>query len=653
VLAAWVAWIPESGGYFPRDWYPVALALTFLVGVMALVGTSVIPATKPARWALGALGALVAWSLASMLWAGSRGSAWEAASQLLLYAVIAWVVAVTPWTPRSASLFLGAWSLAVAGACAFYLLRALGASNLGDFIYLTRWDAPIGYANATAGLASMAFFVALMLSTWRRTPAALQIAFLALAVFLIEFSLIPQSRGSMVATVGALAVLFALTPARLSLLARVAVVAGALVMTLEPIFNVYTAAREGHAVSGPLHHSARLMIASIVLSALAGLVIVLVERFAPPPPTLIRTTRIAVGSVLVLVALGGAALAIGESGRISRYVSHRWGTFKTNVSRPDPAGPRILGDPSDKRYDYWRVALNALRGSPLEGIGSGNFEHEYTVHRRFEKPSRYPHDVWLRVLSETGAIGAAAFLGFLALALGGLVRARARLAGYKPALVATCVVVPVYFLIHASVDWLDALPALAAPAFALPFVGLALVDSSAADSTDSHEPGPARRRITRVGLVAVAAAGFTLLAFPYLSARYVDRAFERWRSDPASAFRNLDRAARLNPVSPEPELAAGTIAVTLRRDSRATRAFRRALTVEDGWYPHFELALLASQAGRFSAAAAQITRASALNPKSPLVKQARSLIGRRTRFDPVAFNRQVLDQPLYKREDVH
>src|SRR5438093_9118064 len=84
VLALWLAVIPSSGGYFPRTWYPAALTSLLIFCAMCVARRRAIPADRTARVVLGLFAALVAWSFLSIAWAGSPGSAWEAANKLLL-----------------------------------------------------------------------------------------------------------------------------------------------------------------------------------------------------------------------------------------------------------------------------------------------------------------------------------------------------------------------------------------------------------------------------------------------------------------------------------------------------------------------------------------------------------------------------------------
>jgi tetratricopeptide (TPR) repeat protein len=313
-------------------------------------------------------------------------------------------------------------------------------------------------------------------------------------------------------------------------------------------------------------------------------------------------------------------------------VSERWEEFKSEEEAlPDENASRLAQRNSDKRYDYWRVSLNALADAPAGGVGAGGFEREYIEHRRHAKPSQAAHSIWFRALSETGLVGAALLLLLVATLAAGLARAW-RLGDGARAAAAAAAGVGGYFLVHASFDWLELFPALAAPA-----LGFALAAMVAAEPVGGVKP---RRLVSAAALVAATAA-LASLALPYLSLRLVD------------AGRDLDLAADLDPLSPDPHLARGTLALRRADFTEAERAFRRALEVEDGWYPHFQLALLASREGRRAEAQSEIELAGRLNPPDPLVKRAAELIADGKRIDPRAVDRDNVELRLYNAPRGH
>jgi hypothetical protein len=647
VLGIWVAWIPADGGYFQRSWYPAGL---FAVGLLAAA------VAAGARWRTGSrlgpaalllLAGFAVWNFASMLWAGSPGSAWEAADQLLLYLVMTALVVLVPWRVGPAMLFVGAWSVAVAVACLVVLVGALDTTHFGHYVLVDRWQQPTGYANTAAAIASMAFWPALVLSTARRTPAVVQVLLLAVAAFLLDFSFLPESRASLVVVL-VVPIVVAFAPERGRLLARIGVIVIAAAVAIGPAYDVYSAAHAHRPLAPVVHSAAEAMVPSVAIAALGALVLVLVERQVKLTPRTLRRARVGAVAVLAVVLLAGAGVAIADHGAISHYARERWDAFKSDSGVADSRKLRIAQQSSDKRYDYWRVSLDMFSAAPVGGAGAGNFEREYSAHRRHAKPSRSAHSIWMRTLGELGAVGLALLAACVCVLLAALVRLRRRLDAGARTVLCACVGVSAYFVAHASFDWLELLPALAAPALALPFLALRLEPRGAEAAAVRPFAGRrARLPAAAAGGVAVAVA-LVSLGLPYLSSRYVQSALHRARSDPAGARRDLDRAASLDPLSPDPRYAAAGIALDHGRFGDARRAFEQALDVEDGWYPHFGLALLDSRARKFAEARREIARAGALDAQDPLVIRAAMLIAERKRLDPRAVDRKTLALPLYK-----
>jgi tetratricopeptide (TPR) repeat protein len=180
--------------------------------------------------------------------------------------------------------------------------------------------------------------------------------------------------------------------------------------------------------------------------------------------------------------------------------------------------------------------------------------------------------------------------------------------------------------------------------YAIAFIALVL--GTGARPTAAR--GGARRLAGTTVFVAGAAAACAALALPYVSLRYLERARAE-SSQPAAAYRDLDRAAALDPLSVDPALSKGVIAVQAGQPRRARAAFREALTVEEHWLPHFELALLDASRRRFAAARGELARAERLNAMDPIVEDVGKRVARRERIDPAAINRSVLQGALYER----
>ena len=125
------------------------------------------------------------------------GDGLTSANKFLLYLMSAWILALLPWTPRSAGVMLGPWVAGVTAVCVISLLDAHGTDQIGRFFIEGRYLDPIGYANGVSALPAMALFPAFVLAYRRETPRLRPLS-LAASVLLLEFSLLPQSRGAMI-----------------------------------------------------------------------------------------------------------------------------------------------------------------------------------------------------------------------------------------------------------------------------------------------------------------------------------------------------------------------------------------------------------------------------------------------------------------------
>ena len=413
-----------------------------------------------------------------MLWADSPATAWETSNQLVLLALGATVVALTPWTPRSAALLLGVWAAGVAAVCALTLLEALRA----DDPRLVVRRLPVGPADGLpqrcgcAGRAGLLARTAALLAPADAgrvpcRPAARGHLPLALLPLAPE----PRQRHRPRAGDAALSLpRLAATPAdgarraggrrrgrdsrpdlprvRDSRDRR----AGRRPSSTTPFARHRLrdgwCARRGAWRSWCIERAA-------AGHAPSG------EGTAPRPPPgrgrrcrrrwrrggsqparhLLRRRR----------ALGHAELRAGDAsadrpaaGRRHRRSAHR---LLARVARPVRRG---AGD--------WALAQATSSSATPQRAACPT-------------PSRYPHDVWLRFLGENGAVGLLLLLGFLAIALGAPIAAWRRIDRSSRGIVALCVAMTAYFLVHASFDWLDRLPAIAGPALAVPFIALRLV----------------------------------------------------------------------------------------------------------------------------------------------------------------------------------
>jgi hypothetical protein len=635
VLALWLAVIPAQGGYFPRTWYPLALGAVLLLAGLRIAGRAPLPAHVLPRVALGLLAALVAWAFLSIAWAGSPGAAWAAADKLVLVLAMAAILSVIPWTGRALATVLGIWALGVAALCAGRLVTWLGASDLLRFFEPAslRMNDPLGYPNATAALPAMAMLAALTVASLREIPAWARAAALPVTVFLAEFALFAQSRGALGGVVVAALVLVAFSAQRLRLLLRLAVVLALAAPAAGPILDVGHAAVAGRDIAAPLDHAAKLIAVTVVLAAAIGALLAFADARVRISRGTARAGRVA---AVVLVLVAGVGLTTAYGGRARTWVHDTW----VQRSNLDAGKSRLLSLNFEERPDYARVALELFRAHPVAGVGAGNFGREYDARRRYDKHSRYAHDLWLRILSEQGLVGLVLFLGMLGAIVGGLVVRRRTLGPLERTVAAGCLAVGAYLLAHGSLDWLEEYPALAMPAAALPFAALALF-------TPRGRQGRPRRLTSVAGAVALGAVIASLVP-AWMAVRFLDRAGSERAANPTAAFADMRRAGSWNPLSPDPEIAEGALALSLGDPTRARLAFRRAIDRELNWFSYLQLALVEGGQRHWGQADTLLDQASALSANDRVIAVARKVVGARHQVDPEAINGTVFDSPLFR-----
>jgi tetratricopeptide (TPR) repeat protein len=274
----------------------------------------------------------------------------------------------------------------------------------------------------------------------------------------------------------------------------------------------------------------------------------------------------------------------------------------------------------------WRVAAETVVDRPLLGAGVDNFAVDFARERSTYEEPLYPHSVFLRAFSQTGLVGGALFVGFVAAALLAAVRVARRSAGLANAVAAASIASAAYWLVHSSLDWFWEIPVLTAPALAL----LALASRLEQPSFDRRRSKRLRSLRVRAIAPVLGAAALGSYAFPGLAAAALERAVAAWPTAPDRTFAELDRARRLNPLSERADLVAGTLLQRAGQPADARIAFERALDRNPAdWYAHLRLALLDAAAAQRAQALAELSRAEVLNPLEPAIPAAEDGL-----FDP-------------------
>jgi tetratricopeptide (TPR) repeat protein len=666
-LALFVMWATSQAGYPVTHWAPGALfVLALLALALGVVRLRVRELPIAVRIALGALAAYTALSFLSILWAAVPGDAWEGANRTLLYLAVFALFACWRQRAVSAALLLAAWTLALIALAVFVALHldTSSAAHLRALIPGGRLEYPSGYANANAAQWLMAFWPALLLARARSLPWGLRGVLAGGAVLLAEVALLSQSRGSLYATPVMVVLVFALLPGRTRSFALLVPVALGIGAAAPAVLHVGDDLR-GEAVTTAAVHSA---IAAMFASAVAvGLVVALGaaaerrldQRSARRARAGLRVTALA---TLAAVIVGGL---VGFGNPVAR-VERGWQTFKGGYAADHTSGSRLTSGLGSNRYDFYRVALDEFLHHPLLGIGADNFEQQYLVHGRSDETPHYPHSVELRTLAETGLVGTLLAL----VGLGAALVAAARALRSDDALVRTVAGAALagfgYWVVHGSFDWFWEFAGLGAPAFALLGIACALAParrplteraSAPADAGVTVIPGgvtPAvararstggtwRRPLALAAAVPLALVAAVSLGAPWLSQLQVQYAARVWTSAPQVAYARLHKAARLNPLSDEAYLVAGSIALRYGELALAEREFTLALGRSSGdAYATLERGAIASAQGERAVALALLERAARLDPREPLTRQALALVRAGHRVDVEGLNRAIL-----------
>jgi tetratricopeptide (TPR) repeat protein len=653
-VALFLVWATDQAGYPVTHWAPGGLTVLALLGLtVAIVGLRAGEVSRPVGVALAALAAYTAFSYLSILWAAVPGDAWEGANRTLLYLIVFALFACWRQRGAAAALLLGAWVIGMVALAAYAALH-IDAAHGGALAALLpggRLVYPTGYPNANAAQWLMAFWPAALLARERRLGWGLRGLLAGGAVLLAGVALMSQSRGSLYATPVMLILVFALIPGRIRTFALLVPVGAGIGAAAPAVLRVGDHLSGGSVTSANVHGAVTAILASAVAVGLLVAIGAAIEshrRFSPVSLARIRTGIGAVAIVALLAVVGGGLAAAGNP--VTR-VRSAWHSFKGGYSSNSSSGNRLLSGLGSNRYDFYRVALDEFAAHPLAGIGADNFQQQYLARGRSSETPRYPHSVELRTLAETGVLGGVLALIGLAAALAGAAGAMRRADPLARSVAAAALAGFGYWVVHGSFDWFWEFAGLGAPAFAMLGLSCALAPAgagrSAGDPVAAARPADsltgARRWALRGAVLLTALALGASLAAPWLSQLEVQNAARIWTRAPRKAYARLDSAAGLNPLSDEPYLVAGSIALRYGELARADRDFARALERTPGdAYATLERGAIASTRGEKRVAIVLLRRAVRLAPREPLAAQALALAIGGGRVSIEELNRLIL-----------
>jgi hypothetical protein len=591
----------RGGGVAPEQWQPVVLGLAVSLFVLSAIG-AVPKVQRAALPMLVSLGALLAWSVASFAWTASREATFEHVIRLGMLAAAAVVGVAYAARPRAALMLAGGLALLGAvAACAIEFKLLAGSTDAFGGSRLT-W--PINYANADAALIWLPLPALVAFAAAEPLRPLFRGAFGLLAALALAVGLAAQSRGGTIALAGALIASVAIARDR-SRFALTLVAVAAPVAALAP-----------RMVSGDTASSANLvrdrgqaaLIAAVVAAALVCGVAMLDSRRHFPFGG--REAPVAFAAWTLALALAAGAF-LSATGRPDTWASARWNEF-TNMSSaastPDSDASHF-GTGVSNRYDYWRVAWHTFEDDPVQGVGAGAFSVPWLRSRSIGESVTDAHSWQAGALAETGLVGLMLTAAVLLFPLARIRTARTSPGAWPIAAVALGGA-GVYFVLHASLDWLLRIPAVAIP-------GLVVLGALA-----NGGGVPGELALTgRIGRAALATAALVVLALAipaYLSTAAVARGETDSATSTKDALAELEDASRLNPFATEPLLLRSTILQLERKPRAALDAASEA--TERGpqnWAAWLVLGEARRSVGDRVGSRAAFHRAASLNPRAP------------------------------------
>lgn len=593
-------------------WLAVILLLAAGAGSRAPLGGA-------AYWAFGLILALAALSLTSSLWSGSVERSFAEAGRVLVYLGLFLAAFLIAQTEKLRQRFAEGLVVSIA----VLALLGLGSRLLPELLTVTDASAervrlrfPLGYWNANGAI----FGIGVALLLWLREHGSAAVlrrsAVAAIPVCLLAMYF-TYSRGGLIAGAVACGVLLALSADRLRHLGMLAL---SVLVTVPAVLAVQErrdlADGGGDAAASQGFTVLLILLAGIAVSAAvvwlagrlagsgrAGALIRRAEQLARER-RLLRTA----GGIVVAAAILLAVLAGGRA----------WDRF-TNPDLHFPDQPEEhFGQLSGAgRHDFWRVALDGFRESPVLGNGAGTYAFTWRQERSIELIVQDAHSVYLEALSELGVIGGlatlAVFLALLGIGLSawsrGLRAERERSAALLAAMAA--------FAVAAGYDWFWEMASLGAVFFLCAGVLTSVRCTRTGRSEAAGRPSQGTRSYAlALGGIATGWASIAILVGPLLMQFEIDRS----QSDAAAgnteqAVEHALTARSMQPWAASPYVQLAALAQVTGAPDVALEHYDEAAKREsDNWQIWYQASEAAAEAGEDATAERYMEKARELNP---------------------------------------
>ena len=601
----------SDGAFTISRWAPLALfVLAVLVGALIVPARKVLPASRPARVAIASIWGLALWSLLSMLWAKSSGSAFQAADRMILYAAIVSLPFALPIS-RSSLAAVG-WAVSAGiGAIAVYVLIRLGVNGV-PLMLAGRLNSPIGYRNATALLFALPVWPFIIFAATRTNRRPLRAAAFALAVLCLGLVFLTQSRGILIGLVLGACVALSAGPDRVRRAWIGILAVGAVALGAPWLLKPYHAFTGDHFAAIP-HDVAVAAAALAFLTAgafVVGMLLALFDQGLRADSSQMkearRLARVALAFVVV-IGLVGVLVAVGNPVTFARS---KWNEFHQLNASTTASSTRLL-TVGGQRYDLWRVAMKEFSSAPVLGVGADNYSFGYYRDRATNRNLTDPHSLLFSLLAELGIVGTALFATFVLALVAAIRRGWPGLSSAQRRAVIASASGGAVMLGQSLVDWMWLIPGITA-------IGLFMLAVAAAQAggggsrLEARVPRRTRwMRFAAAGGLVAAMVGVLAL---FLSDAYIQRARDMIYNPPAE-LAAAKVASTFDPWSVDPHYLESSAYETMGNRPAAFAQLRDALSLEPqnpatlGVLGDFE-----ARAGNLPAARDFYRRALALDP---------------------------------------
>ena len=591
-----------GGGLQLQPTTEVEMALELGGGVVA-AGALLAGRDRRAAYGIPALlcfGALVAFTIASILWSVNPSDSWQEASRTLSYAVVFGVaMAFARFAPHRWAALVGGTVVASTIICGYALLTKVFPGALNPDEVYARLREPFGYWNAVGLMAALGAPGCLWLGARRDGHAAINaLAYPALGLMLLTL-LMAYSRGGLLALLIGLVVWFALVPLRLRGVAVLAASAGGALLVAIWAFGQDGLSKDRMAIDqrAAAGHELGLLLIVLVAGLLAaGLAIGFAAARRAPRSDIRRAAGITILVALALVPIAGAgALAFSTRG-LGGSISHGWKQLTDPHASTPPNDPGRLTAIGSVRARYWNEALKMWKGHPMKGVGAGGYATLRPRYRQDDLDVRHAHGYVVQTLADLGITGmliSVALVAFwLIAATSAIGRRRLEwLRDFPPERIGllTLLSVVVIFAAHSFADWTWFVPGNAV--VALVCAGwLAGRGPLVPEPVASHRGLAERMRAgMRVPQRAAPAAGALLVALiaawatwqPLRSQNSMDDALAALESKNVKAARADAQAAQdRNPLAVEPLFVRSVVEQQAGDPAGARRALEDAVKLQ-------------------------------------------------------------------------